>query len=399
MQLDYIRNPQLLIQQDLFEPASVYTKIDIPLFFDTLIRWQFNENIWYLASQDLSYLLVSGYGVKLSKKSERLVIKENSKSVYELPFFRLKNVAVLSKGVGLSSDLIQEFSEADIALSFHDFSGKPIALLQSIDAPYHADLKRKQIFFQNSKAGISLIADIVAGKIANQIALLKYAVKNLQPDTSINQLKLQTVANACRQMETNIAQCKKIYSLLLDKDFIFDEIRSQLMGYEGTSARIYWQAISVLLSSKLEFAGRLTKKIPKDAVNPLLNYGYGILYAKIWSAIILAGLDPYLGFLHTEQSGKPSLVFDLIEEFRAPIVDRTVIAFIMLNRNITITNGLLDLDTRQKFSEKILETLTCAQYYEGQKIMFSDIILSQARKIVAVLEGRAKQYDAFKLKW
>ncbi|MDR1696475.1 MAG: CRISPR-associated endonuclease Cas1 [Endomicrobium sp.] len=389
MGLDYIRKPSPYVQQELFSSEDFsYFSLDYPLFFGTLIKWQFNENLFYLVSEDFSYLIVSGYGVKLSKKSERLIIKDSNKAIYELPFFRLQTVAIMSRGVGLSSDLIEEFSKAGVNLSFHEFSGKPYALLQGMSAPQKVELKKIQINAQKSVVGLSFAASVVCGKISNQSSLLKYAVKNLKPDTELNLLKIQTVKNTCAIMQKIL------------HDLETDVTLQQIMGYEGTSARLYWQAVGQILSEKIEFGARLNKgKIPRDCVNPLLNYGYGILYAKIWSAITLAGLDAYIGFLHSDQQGKPSLVFDLIEEFRAPIVDRTVIAYIMLNRNITITNGLIDLETRRKFSEKIIDRLSSAEYYEGQKIMISDIILSQARKIVGFLEGRYKQYDPFIFKW
>ncbi len=105
MCLDYLKESQKLIQPTLFSQEEIYVCFDSPLFFDTLIHWQFNENIWFLTSKDLSYLMVSGFGVSLSKHSERLlIIKDQKKVVYEIPFFRLKNIAILSKGVGLSSD-------------------------------------------------------------------------------------------------------------------------------------------------------------------------------------------------------------------------------------------------------------------------------------------------------
>ncbi|WP_052570832.1 CRISPR-associated endonuclease Cas1 [Endomicrobium proavitum] len=398
MNLNYIKTPQKFVQPDLFSSENfIYANLDaeFPLFFDTLVHWQFNENLFYLVSKDLSHLIVSGYGVHLSKKSERLIIKDNKKCIYELPFFRLKTVAIMSKGIGISSDLIEEFSKAQINLSFHDFSAKPHSLLQSLCFSQHADLKRRQILAQNSKTGISFMAAVVCGKISNQAAVLKYCVKNIKPDKNINIHKLQTAKEACAQMQQCYNQCLALSRNISD---IF-EARQKFMGYEGTAARIYWNAISAIISEKIEFSGRQTKPLPKDAVNTLLNYGYGILYSKIWSAAIIAGLDPYVGFLHTDQSGKPALIFDLIEEFRAPIVDRAVIAFIMLNRNIQITQNLLDIKTREKFSEKIIEQLTSAQYYEGQKVMVSDIILSQARKLVAFIEERQKEYSTFSFKW
>jgi CRISPR-associated protein Cas1 len=351
--------------------------------------------MFYIVSKDLSYLLISGYGVRLSKKSARLVIKDNKKCVYEVPFFRLKTVAIMSRGIGLSSDLIEQFSDAQINLSFHDYTGKPYALLQSLCFSQHAGLKYKQILAQASKDGISFMANAVCGKISNQSSVLKYCVKNVKPSDSVNLLKLQTANRACKQMQECYNQCAMIPLTVNDSG----EARQRLIGFEGTAARIYWNAVSQIISEKIEFSGRDSKNIHYDAVNTLLNYGYGILYSRVWSAAISAGLDPYISFLHVEQSGKPALIFDLIEEFRAPIVDRTVIAFIMLNRNIKITQNLLDLQTKKKFSGKILDRLSSSEYYEGQKVMISDIILLQARKLAGFLEGRYKEYKTFSFKW
>ena len=383
---DYIRAPEKFIQPDLFSVEDyVFSSLDFPLFLDTAIRWQFNENTYFLVSKDISFLLVSGFGARLSKKSERLIIKDFNKVVYEIPFFRLKNVAVLSKGVSLSSDLLEAFSKNNINLSFHDFSGRPYALLQSMHACQNVSLKRKQILAQNSQRGISLMKEIVCGKISNQNAVLKYAVKNLKPDDENSLNKISAVKKACAKNQTVYERC-----LSLSDYQTFDEGRYKLMGYEGSASRIYWKTISIILAQRISFEGR-QHGLPQDAVNALLNYGYGILYSKIWSALIFAGLDPYAGFLHKEQTGKPSLVFDMIEEFRAPIVDRTVIAFIMLSRNVSISGGLLTLETREAFSEKILNRLTSSEYYKGAKAMINDILLMQA-KCLADLSGEEEKW-------
>jgi len=71
-----------------------------------------------------------------------------------------------------------------------------------------------------------------------------------------------------------------------------------------------------------KFNGR-SRDPAKDAFNCLLNYGYGVLYSQVEKACIIAGLDPYVGFLHTDNYNKKSFVFDLIEIFRIHI-DRTV---------------------------------------------------------------------------
>lgn len=116
----------------------------------------------------------------------------------------------------------------------------------------------------------------------------------------------------------------------------------------------------------MEFFGRQTR----GAINPvnlLLNYGCGILYTTVWGALVNTGLEPFAGFLHVDRAGKPSLVLDLIEEFRQPVVDRVVIAHINLGQEIKITDGLLDADTRKIIGEEILGRLESHEKYKGKK--------------------------------
>ena len=73
--------------------------------------------------------------------------------------------------------------------------------------------------------------------------------------------------------------------------------------------------ISKLMPEKYQFKGR-SRRPAKDPFNAVLNYCYGMLYGKVEKACIIAGLDPFIGFLHTDNYNKKSLVFDLIEPFR-----------------------------------------------------------------------------------
>ena len=109
---------------------------------------------------------------------------------------------------------------------------------------------------------------------------------------------------------------------------------------EGVAGRLYWEAVKEIVESKVEFMGRVHRGA-SDAVNALLNYGYGILYSHVWGAVANAGLEPFAGYLHVDRPGKPSLILDMVEEFRQPVVDRTVIAFINLGQNIGMKDGLL----------------------------------------------------------
>lgn len=95
------------------------------------------------------------------------------------------------------------------------------------------------------------------------------------------------------------------------------------MGIEGRAGRTYWEAVNLLLPDTFQFAER-SRNPAKDEFNCLLNYAYGVLYSTVERACILAGLDPYVGFIHTDHYQKKSLVFDLIECYRI-WADETVV--------------------------------------------------------------------------
>ena len=90
---------------------------------------------------------------------------------------------------------------------------------------------------------------------------------------------------------------------------------------------MYWREIARMLPDEVGFAGR-EHEGPGDAVNAALNYGYGILYSHVWGAVMNAGLESFAGFLHVDRSGKPSMVLDLVEEFRQPVVDRAILTWL-----------------------------------------------------------------------
>ena len=117
-------------------------------------------------------------------------------------------------------------------------------------------------------------------------------------------------------------------------------------------------------------------------------------------AIVLAGLDPYAGFIHADRPGKPSLVLDLIEEFRQPVVDRTV--FALLNRGTAIElddKGRLTETSRQALIGKILERLEKPEKAGQKKLPLRFIIQNQARQMATFVRGDRPRYQGFEVKW
>jgi CRISP-associated protein Cas1 len=102
-----------------------------------------------------------------------------------------------------------------------------------------------------------------------------------------------------------------------------EECRGTVMGLEGTAGRVYCDCLSRLPPEAYKFDGR-SRHPARDGFNAMLNYAYGVLYGHVEKACILAGLDRCAGFLHTNNYGKRSLVYDLIEPFRI-LADRAVV--------------------------------------------------------------------------
>jgi CRISPR-associated protein Cas1 len=151
------------------------------------------------------------------------------------------------------------------------------------------------------------------------------------------------------------------------------------------------------LLGRTEFLGR-EHRGATDFVNAMLNYGYGILNSAVGGALLNTGLEPFAGFLHSDRSGKPSLVLDLVEEFRQPVVDRAVLSAVNLGMPVRMDGGLLDRESRELIGARVLERLSCPEPYRSKHYQVRSIIQMQVRRLASFLRG-GKPYKAFSFKW
>jgi CRISPR-associated endonuclease Cas1 len=157
--------------------------------------------------------------------------------------------------------------------------------------------------------------------------------------------------------------------------------------------------VQLLVKDETDFAGR-ERQGAKDLVNSMLNYGYGILYSRIWDAVLKARLNPYISFMHTHQAGKPTLIYDLIEEFRPVAVDRVVIALVNKKHKLrTDERGLLAHETRDILIKKILERLNSFETFRGTRMRLSEVIRYQAKEVARYVTGEIKTYKPYSFKW
>jgi CRISPR-associated protein Cas1 len=179
-------------------------------------------------------------------------------------------------------------------------------------------------------------------------------------------------------------------------------LQGTLLGLEGAASAAYFGVFGHLLKGDWEFARR-RRRPPTDPVNALLSYGYVLLTHQVASAVNVVGLDPYVGFLHSSQYGKPALALDVVEEFRAPVVDSVVLTL--------LNNGMLTLDDFEeklgawrlteagrrtfltRFEERLNETITHPVF--GYKAAYRRCLELQVRLVAKWLTEEIAQYKPF----
>ena len=322
----------------------------------------------------MSPLVITAFGSRLELKSERIEVYERDKLLHEVALRDVREIIIGKKGVSISSDLLAACAEVGIAVAFLDYSGKPYGLFHTPCAHRTVSIRRAQFAFRESAAAGALMRRIVVNKIANQIRLLRYFARSAN-DTAAGALRA-----AAQDIRSYIGQARRI------KRPELTDLRDSLMGCEGAAAAAYWRALSGWL--EIDSFTHRTGRGAEDPVNAALNYGYGILYARIWGAQILAGLEPFAGLLHADRSGKYALVLDAIEEFRVPLVDRPILAHCSRGLTLKIEAGLLDADSRRVVANWVLEAMERRVQYQGREEAMSAVVGTQAQKLAAHVSGR-----------
>ncbi|RJQ27273.1 MAG: CRISPR-associated endonuclease Cas1 [Peptococcaceae bacterium] len=334
------------------------------------------------------HVIISEHGMFLGKKSERLVIKKAGETVSETPLFDVEQITIATSGVSISADLIHDCVERGIQINFLTYTGKPYAKVTSPTLSGTVATRREQLMAFYDERGIQLAKAIIEGKLRNQINVLKYFAKyRKEADKEV----YACIYDATRKMESIKSELVEINGKCID------DVRGQLMSVEGRTSTHYWNLVGQVLLDKIEFPGR-EHRGATDAFNSLLNYGYGMLYSQAWGALILAGLEPFGGFLHVDRPGRASLVLDFVEEFRQQVVDRVVIAMISKGYTPRMEEDRLSAETRKEFSKRILERLDGQERYEAKKYRLKTIIQMQARHMATFLRREGK-YKAFVGGW
>ena len=248
-------------------------------------------------------LYVTAPGTYLRKRGERLRITTES-SERNIGLDRIRQVVVLGPA-GLTTPVLTAILERGIELSLLSEQGRYFGRIQG---PTTGDPNLRAAQYRRGEvthACLEVARRIVAAKVTNQRNLLLRRQRAGGQHLGKSPSRLAELRDKCRSSSR----------------------LTSLLGVEGAASRVYFQALGILFEPHFVFEGR-RRRPPPDPVNSMLSFGYTLLLQEMIGAIELAGLDPSEGVLHSRLAGRPSLALDLMEEFRAVIVDTTVLGLV-----------------------------------------------------------------------
>lgn len=325
-------------------------------------------------------LVVQTAGAQVGQRGEMFTVKVKGEVVQKMPGHQLRAIYCYG-AVQVTAQAVQTALELDIDISYFSPAGRFLGLLRGLPTS-GVDARMGQYeFFQKEVVRLRLAREVIWAKIHNQRVLM---------------------------MRNGDAPKSVIDRMAALRDGVADvEDLTQLLGYEGMAASLYFQHFTTMLKSRgeswrFEFNGR-NKRPPRDPVNALLSLAYSMLAKELTGVCHAVGLDPFLGFLHQPRYGRPALALDLMEEFRPLIADSVVIS--LINRGelgvddfVRSANGTFLKDAgRRAFWEAYFRRMdTDVSHPEfGYKMSYRRMLEVQARQLWRFLRGEASGYHGF----
>jgi CRISP-associated protein Cas1 len=254
----------------------------------------------------MAILYVADQGAFLMRRGNRLVVEKARKVIHWVHAFKVDQV-VLMGNISISPGAISYLLQEGIDTVFMSIYGKYRGRLIS-QFGKNIELRRAQFTkMDDEPMKLSLAKEYIKGKLHNcRILLRRYNREFQKPE-------LTSAAHRIRLMARKVSDADSIEGII---------------GLEGQSAATYFGCFGSLIKEKdIVFNGR-NRRPPRDPINVLLSLGYTLLANAIQTQVHVVGLDPYIGCLHSVEYGRPSLVLDLMEEFRPVLVDSLVLTVI-----------------------------------------------------------------------
>jgi CRISPR-associated protein Cas1 len=323
------------------------------------------------------------------KDGETITIRKDNKKIGQFPIHHIGEIICMGYGISVSPQLVEHCAKEKVTVTYIDGIGKFLARLQG---PVQGNVLLRRAQYRaadNEELTLMLAKCCVSSKIQNQRTVLLRHLRNHPNSQGSEQIK--------------IALCDM--ATILDSLRLCENLES-LRGYEGTAAEAYFSVFNymVLLSNNDFRFEKRSKRPPKDRINAMLSYAYSILALDIRSALEAVGIDPYVGYLHKERPGRPSLALDIMEEFRAPIADRLILKLINMKqvaaKDFEIKPSgevLMGENARRTFLEEWQKRKRDEIFHPffEEKLPIGLIYLKQARLLARFFRGDLDYYPAF----
>lgn len=324
----------------------------------------------------------------LSLDGENVVLLENDKEMGRIPLHNLEEIVSFGYR-GTSPALMGACAERNVSLCYLTPQGKFLARVTG-KIKGNVVLRRQQYdSCMDKEKAMDISRNCILAKVYNSRWILERACR----DHSL-QIDLEKVKEASQKLKNALDDIKVC------------ETAEQLRGFEGEAASVYYGVFDQLIlqqKKEFQFQGR-NRRPPQDPINALLSFAYTLLANSAGTALETVGLDPYVGYLHTERPGRMSLALDLMEELRAPLADRFVLSLV----NKKIVNGkdfqkkengavLMKEETRRsiltEWQKKKKEIIT--HPYLNEKVEWGMVPYVQSMLLARFLRGDLDGYPAF----
>lgn len=311
------------------------------------------------------YLLSEGSSAH--KTGPRIVVEKNSEIIGRLPIRSIDGV-VVGRNAQVSTQTIFELMGLRIPIFYIDRRGKIVGHFVSEKLSATRLLRQLEIF-RETQTQLDLSREIIAEKISNQRDLLKRYEKTVDAD------KLNIATKKLKQIADKLPALQSL-----------EEIR----GVEGLAAKIYFATFADILDQSRWKWKERSQHPARDPVNALLNYGYAFLEREVRVAVALCSMDARIGFFHSNDGRKDSLIFDLMEFFRQPVIDRFILN--LLNKRMIQPKNFLSSPEECLLTDDG-RIIFCTRYEEYMAKVYReyggknsrDLIVERVRKFSAHL--------------
>ena len=274
----------------------------------------------------LNTLHIATQGAYLHRDGETVVVEVDREVKLRIPVHTLEGLVCWGR-VQCTPPVLALCCEYGVGISYHTEQGRFLARVQG-PVSGNVLLRRGQYRVADDETqALPIVRSIVTVKIANaRTVLLRAARESSQGE---HKAALRKAAERLASAGVDVSRAASV-----------DEAR----GFEGLAGQVYFGVFGAMVTGDREafrFSGR-SRRPPLDRVNALLSFAYALLRHDVDSALESVGLDPAVGFLHTDRPGRPSLALDLMEELRSPLADRLVLS--LINRRQLGPSGFAEQD-------------------------------------------------------